>query len=89
MKQIIRKIEKIKEEIEAVAYKIDDKRQLKGFVETEEQEQFYKLASNAFDSIWGAITILDGVAEYLLTASQYDENNDENNEDGEEDDFYD
>lgn len=88
MKKIIRKIEKIKEEIEAIAYEIEDKRQLKGFVETEEQEQFYKLTSTAFDGIWGAITVLDGVAEYLLTASQYDENNDENN-DEEEDEYYD
>ena len=83
MKKIIEKIEKIREEVEAVAYEIDNKKPLHGFVETEEQEQFYGLAGNAFDCIWGAITVLNTVEEYLLTAVEYEEKEEEEEEDDE------
>lgn len=77
----MKKIEEIREKIEAVAYEIDNKKQLHGFVETEEQEQFYGLAGNAFECIWGAITVLNTVEEYLLTAIKYEEKEEEDEDD--------
>lgn len=65
MKEIIERMEQLKNELETLANKIEEKRTQVVGIETEKEKHLYYTTGQAIDCTWNAIGFIDTAVDFL------------------------